>query len=500
MDRRRFLRFGNERLASDAHPVATPLTPLPTTPPPVAGGLEPFVPSGSEPWDQRRAAHLVRRLAFGATVPDLTEAMLRTPSEAVDYFFDLAQNRPLPDTPTWYNSHPDGGQENIDWVYEWVEGWYAEMRLGGLREKMTLFWHDHFATEVNVYGLAPYAYQYVTHLRTHALGNFRTMLDGVGKLPAMLIYLDGISNTAGNPNENYARELYELFTMGIGHYTQDDVAETARALTGWRVNESTLSSYFDASRHDATPKTIFGQTGNWGYDDVLDLIFAHRAQVTARRLCRKLYEWFVYGVANETIVNQMASDLMANGWNVAPVLRRLLKSAHFFDDAFIGARLKDPSEFLVGIVRELNLTPSGEMWSVFRELGFVLGQELLNPPNVAGWDGYRTWITTGSVPERQIVTGRALYGGGPFDAYDPLPLLDQITDPTNVYSVAEDLVGWLVAADFDEEERDYHVELLLVGAPYYEWPLIVQSNPETAKDRLRTLLNHIVTLPEFQLT
>ena len=492
MDRRRFLRFGAAAPAAATAP--------PVTPPPVAGGLEPYAPSADAPWDERRAAHLVRRLAFGADVPDLTEALLRSPSEAVDHFVGQALGRPLPDTPAWYDSHPDGGQENIEWVYEWVEGWYAEMRAGGLREKMTLFWHDHFATEVNVYGLAPYAYQYVTLLRTHALGNFRTLLDGVGTLPAMLIYLDGVSNTAGDPNENYARELYELFTMGIGHYTQADVAETARALTGWRVDENTLSAFFDAARHDTTNKTIFGQTGPWGYDDVLDLVFAQRAPETARRLCRKLYEWFVYGVANDAIVEAMAADLIANGWNVAPVLTRLFKSAHFFDDAFIGARLKDPSEFLVGTVRELGLTPSAEMWSLFRELGFVLGQELLNPPNVSGWDGYRTWITTGSVPERQIVTGQALFGGGPFDAYDPLPLVEQITDATNVYAVAGDLADFLVTADFDEEERAYHVELLLVGAPYYEWPLLVQSSPETAKERLRALLDHLVTLPEFQLT
>ncbi len=490
MNRRRFLSLAP----------APAEAPVAATPPPVAGGLEPFVPSASAPWDERRAAHLIRRLSFGVAVPDLNEALFRSPSDAVAFFVQQALSRPLPDTPSWYDSHPSGN-ENIDWLYEWQEGWYAEMRAGGLREKMTLFWHDHFATESNVYGLAPYAYQYITHLRTHALGNFRTLLEGVGKLPAMLIYLDGRSNVVGNPNENYARELCELFTMGIGHYSQEDVAELARALTGWRINESALSSYFDAAQHDDGNKTIFGQTGRWDYDDVLDLIFAHRSLQTARRLCRKLYEWFVYGIPNETIVNQLASHLISNGWNLAPTVQLLLSSAHFFDDAFIGARIKDPSEFLVGLVREFGIQPSSQVWSSFRELGFALGQELLNPPNVAGWTGYRTWITTGTVPERQIVTARALFGGGAFDEYDPLPLLDQITDSTNVYSIADDLPAFLFpTADFSDEERDYHIELLLVGAPYYEWPYLLQSTPETARERLRTLLNHLVSLPEFQLT
>ncbi len=459
------------------------------------------MPSASARWDERRAGHLVRRLAFGVAVPDLNEALFRTPSEAVTFFVQQALDRPLPDTPPWYDSHPSGGSENTEWLYEWQEGWYAEMRAGGLREKMTLFWHDHFATESNVYGLAPYAYQYLTHLRTHALGSFRDLLDGAGTLPAMLIYLDGRSNAAGDPNENYARELCELFTMGIGHYSQQDVAELARALTGWRINASALSSYFDASRHDDGEKTIFGQTGRWGYDDVLDLIFAQRSLETARRLCRKLYAWFVYGVPHDAIVNQLADELIAGGWQIAPVLQRLLSSAHFFDEAFIGARIKDPSEFLVGLVRELGIQPSGGLWSRFRELGFTLGQELLNPPNVAGWTGYRAWITTGTVPERQIVTSRALFGGGPFDEYDPLPLLEQITDATNVYSIADDLPAFLLpGASFSAEERDYHAELLLVGAPYYEWPYLVQSTPETARERLRTLLGHLVSLPEFQLT
>ena len=499
MDRRRFLSL------APTPPASAPAA-RSAAPPPVTGGLEPFVPSAAAPWDERRAAHLVRRLAFGVAVPDLGEALLRSPADAVAFFVQQALDRPLPDTPAWYDSQPSGNQ-NVEWLYEWQEGWYAEMRAGGLREKMTLFWHDHFAAEANVYGLAPYAYQYLTHLRTHALGDFRTLLDGVGTLPAMLIYLDGRSNVVGDPNENYARELCELFTMGIlgpsgsPNYTQDDVANLARALTGWTVTEATLSASFDPARHDDGDKTIFGQTGQWGYDDVLDLVFAQRSRSTAQHLCRKLYAWFVYGVPNEAIVDQLADHLIANDWNLAPTLRLLLSSAHFFDEAFIGARIKDPSEFLVGLVREFGIQPSGDLWARFRELGFMLGQELLNPPNVAGWTGYRTWITTGTVPERQIVTGRALFGGGPFDEYDPLPLLDQITDATNVYAVAEDLPAFLLpAADFDEAAQAYHVELLLVGAPYYEWPYLVQSNPETARERLRTLLNHLVSLPEFQLT
>ncbi len=487
MDRRAFL----QRLA----PVAEP----PPPPPRVSTGLEPFVPSADAPWDQRRAAHLVRRTAFGVTLPDLAGKLAQAPGDAVAALVQAALDRPLPDAPSWYDSMPSGNQ-NVEWTYEWQEGWYREMRAGGLREKMALFWHNHFVTEANTYGLAPYAYQYLTLLRAHALGNFRTLLDEVGRLPAMLLYLDGASNEAGNPNENYARELFELFTMAVGNYTQEDIEETARALTGWRVSESSLSSFFDPDRHDDGQKTIFGEAGTWGYDDVLDLVFQERREETARRICTKLYQAFVYAAPNEAVVDGLVAQLLADDFEVAPTLQLLLSSAHFFDEAFIGARIKSPTELLVGLVREASIEPTDAVWSSFRELGFVLGQELLNPPNVAGWPGYRTWVTTGTAPERKEVARQSLYGGAGFEEFDPLPLVEQITDHTNVYAVVEDVPAFLLAAELPQEDADYLLELLLAGAPYYEWPALVATTPETARERLRAALDHLYSLPEYQLT
>ena len=335
MDRRQFLR----RFAGDAAVAPAAAAPAPT-PPPVTSGLEPY----TGPWEERQAAHLIRRMFFGLTRADLVDALFRTPAQAVDHLVDAALARPLPAAPPWYNT----AGTDIAWRYEWQEAWYAEMRAGGLKERMTLLWHDHFVTAIDVYGHAAFAYQYVTKLRTHALGNFRTLLHAVGTLPAMLIYLDGEDSSVGNLNENYARELLELFSMGrVGpdgqdNYTQEDIVQTARALTGWVVNMNTLRGEFVPGRHDAGVKTIFGRTGAWGYDDVIDILFDEREAEIAHWVAQKLYGWFVHPVPNPTVVAGLAQTLRQNGFEVAPVVRRLLKSAHFFDEAFGGARIKSP--------------------------------------------------------------------------------------------------------------------------------------------------------------
>ncbi len=220
-------------------------------------------------------------------------------------------------------------QANRTWLREYRDSWLAEMQQGLLREKMALFWHNHFVTESRTYRLAPYAYQYLTLLRTHALGNFRTFVREIGLTPAMLIYLNGTQNRAGNPNENYARELLELFTMGIGHYTQQDIQEIARALTGWVVEHATLSSRFVPARFDNGRKTIFGQTDYFGYDDVIDLTLQERARETALFICRKLYRFFVYNEPDEAIVAQLADTFQEHDFEIAPVVEQLLSSAPF---------------------------------------------------------------------------------------------------------------------------------------------------------------------------
>ncbi len=499
MDRRSFFKR-----VSGSQPEDAPSYP-PLKAPSVSSGLEPYAGT----WDERHAAHLVRRTRFGLTRADLISTLSQSPAQAVNGLVDAAVARPLPDTPPWYNQTSSG--ENTEWTYEWQEGWYNEMRLGGLRERMTLMWHDHFSTEANVYYHAAFAYQYITFIRQHAFGDFREMLRGIGLVPAMLIYLNGDLNTGSNPNENYAREVMELFSLGIlgpdgtPNYTQEDITQVARALSGWVVNMGNLQSEFVPSRHDSGSKTIFGQTGNYDYNGFIDLLIQQRSAEIAHFIATKLYSWFVHPAPNSEVVEGLATTLINNNFNLATALKQLLKSAHFFDDAFIGARIKSPVETLAGLYREMSLSHTDASLARFREIGFSLGQDILNPPNVAGWPGYspdqyRAWITTGTVPERQGFADAVIYGDGVFEELDPLPLAEALSDPTSAVAIVNDFAKHFLPAQMSQEELDEMTEILLDGVPVWEWYNIYTQDQEAARNRLRGFLSFLTNLPEYQLT
>ncbi len=234
------------------------------------GTLAPYVPDAITPWDQRRVLHLYRRLGFGAS-PQVVEAALgQTPATLVDNLINQAINTPLPPQPVWadwdINDYTDFGQQTQQQLIEWVVSWIRSMLNNGVREKMTLFWSNHLVAKYEAYACPSQLYQYHTLLQQHAFGNFKTLVYEMGKTPAMLVFLNGVQNTSLEPNENYARELYELFTLGQGNgYTQTDIQETARALTGWNGYLTFCGGIsYIPFLHDNGQKTIFGQTGNWG--------------------------------------------------------------------------------------------------------------------------------------------------------------------------------------------------------------------------------------------
>ncbi len=508
MDRRAFL--GRARRApAPALPHAT-----------ASADLAPFAGE----WTTRRAAHLVRRTHCGAGRPDVVSAVVRGQTggarAAVDAIVDAALVRPLPDAPRWAGSTTADGGTNTQRLYEWQRAWTAEMAAGGLREKMLLFWHDHFATGHAVYYHAAFAVDYLTFLRVRALGRFRPLVEGIGTRPAMLRFLDNDTNEAGNLNENYAREILELFSLGItgpdgeDNYSQADIVEAARALTGWVVNESRIRGEFQASRHDAGSKTIFGKTGAWDAADVVDLIFSERGEAAAHFLAGKLYAWFVHPVPNAGVVAALADVLRESDYDVAVAVRALLTSAHFYDAAVVGARLKSPMELMVGLVRELGIAPSAAVLEQFRTASQSVGQEILNPPSVEGWPGYddpleyRAWVTTGTIPERRGLADDAVYGGGAFPTFDPLPLVEQLSDRYDPYRIVRDLSEHLLAVPLSEAAVDELAErTVLDGVPAsYEraerqafWTEIVVSAEGVARDRLRGLLSSLVNLPEYQL-
>ena len=477
-------------------------------------------------WGVAQAAHLVRRTSVGARRADVVAALTRLNApNAVGALVSAAQARPLPDAPPWADQ-TDGGGQNVLWLYEWQRAWYAEMMDGGLREKMALFWHDHFATGHAVYEHAAFAVDYLTFLRARALGPFRDLLLGIGKTPAMLRFLDNDTNVAGDLNENYAREILELFSMGqtgpggAANYTQADVVEAARALTGWVVNTAQVRGDFVPARHDAGPKTVFGQAvapganGRADHDALVDHILAHRAGAVAHFLAGKLYAWFVHPVPNAGVVAALAARLQGSGLDVADAVGALLTSAHFYSADVVGARLKSPVELALGLARELELPATPALLERTRETTERMGQEVLNPPSVEGWPGYddpleyRSWITTGSVPERRGLADEAVLSDGAFPDYDPLALVDRISDRTDPYVVARDLAAHLVALPMSAHATDALAEqTLLNGVPEsYErpyrvsfWAEIAVGDGAAARQRVRELLLALVNLPEYQL-
>ncbi|RNC79354.1 MAG: DUF1800 domain-containing protein [Balneola sp.] len=464
--------------------------------------LNEFIPTAEKPWDKKRAAHVIRRLSFGLHYNDLDTALLMTPSQFIDSMIDAALNAEMPAAPEWENKYPPGWgasdeeviqyfSENFDLYIEYQTEWTALMKAHPFREKMVLFWHNHFVTEIGKYELAPYAYRHFSILRNNALGNVKDFVREIGLDQAMLIYLDGVENRAESPNENYARELLELFTMGIGNYTQTDIEEIARALTGYWVNYFDFSVNFAAEIHDAGEKTFFGRTGNYDYNDVIDIIFEEREQEIAEYICTKIYKFFVYETPNEAIVSELAQLLINENFEIEPVVRTLLKSEHFFDDEIMGAMIKSPIELMLGLQIEVGEGLNEDLlsWQPWQLLN--LGQFLFSPVNVAGWPGHRAWISTTTLPFRWQYSAIHAYAA----SIDPVSIAKAMSNPNDPYQLVEDLAEYMLAVDLPQADKDALPGVLLGGIPDYEWSVDAGG----AKWRILSLMSHIRQLPAYQL-
>ncbi|MEN0003170.1 MAG: DUF1800 domain-containing protein [Bacteroidota bacterium] len=472
------------------------------------GTLTPFVPSAERPWDKFRIMHLYRRMAFGATPMQVEAALALDPAELVDQLVDEAINLPLTPEPVWSNwnisDYDDFFPQRQEQYVQWVVQWFNDMLANGFREKLALFWHNHFVTRFEAYDCPSYLYKYHKLLQEYALGNFRMFTERMGTTPAMLYFLNGVQSTNLSPNENYARELYELFTLGQDNgYTQQDIAETARALTGW-VGTFTFCGPvgFVPERHDDGVKTIFGQTGNWGFPEVHDILFEQRADEVATFICSKIYRHFVHPNANEAVVAELATIFKDNNFELAPVFRALFKSDHFFDDYVIGTEVKSPTDFLINLVRESGMSYTDEVLEVLTYYTFILGQELFSPVDVAGWTGNRTWINSNTLTGRWQAA--EYYIGSIFQSFpndlvglavdlsgnsnDPALVTREIIDhfiPNGLndpmaYARATDVFKWEVPQNYYDD-----------GSWNLGW--------NTVPAQVGLLLLHIVRLPEIQL-
>ncbi len=480
----------------------------------IAGGLEPYEPTPEAPWNRWRAAHLLRRTGFAASEAAIADLLTKTPSAAVAELMQAATTAALPTLPEWHNVPPPPANATDAEKRAYVQAnnanklayrgdWFKQLHQVGLREKMVLFWSNHFVAELAGYGLAPYAVQYLTFLRENAFGNVRDLVRGVGLLPAMLLYLNGTQNRSSGPNENYARELLELFTMGItdsqgtANYTQNDITEIARALTGYQVDKYTLSSFLNSNRFDDGEKTFFGRTGSFGYDEVINILFEERSPQIASFICRKLYRFFVYAEPDEAIVSELANQLLSDDFELAGLIQTLLASAHFFDDQLIGSRIKSPVEYLLSLVKsgQIQIADNDKIYVRMWRWGDELGQRLLDPPNVAGWSEYHDWLSTGTIPLRWNYGIGMFRGQNEFDRHDPVQMVRNFTDPYDPYVLVRELANCFLSRELSDEAYADLAAVLLDGTPDYEWSLEASG----AASRLSGFINYLLQLPEAQL-
>jgi uncharacterized protein (DUF1800 family) len=378
-------------------------------------------PISSTNWDYAKAAHLLNRAGFGGPPAEIQKLADLGLDGAVSLLLDYEK---IPDpTPA-----PDWAKPNAEQMKKILEvtrsgtpadkkqlqqelqqtqrrhimelrGWWLQRMVSGprpLQEKMVLFWHGHFATSYEKVREAYFMWRQNELFRRLATGNWQQLLTEAGKDPAMLIWLDQAQSRKAHPNENFAREVMELFALGEGHYTEHDIAEAARALTGWSLERQEERFTYRPFFHDTGEKTFLGRTGNFDGDDVIQIIVAQPQ--AAKFITAKLWNYFAGQVPSEELAEALAANFRANGNNFKPFLRALFCSEEFYAPDIIRNQVKSPVQWLVNSVRvlESELPPPLVSWGMLRQLG----QDLFAPPNVKGWDGGVTWITTNTLLTR----------------------------------------------------------------------------------------------------
>lgn len=374
----------------------------------------------SAKWDFTTAAHLMNRAGFGGTPAEIEALVALGPEKAVAQFVDYEKTPDGTAAPEWAKPDPTlverlraarmaGEMERRKLFQEYqrtqrqrmleLRAWWLKRMASGprpLQEKLTLFWHGHFATSVDKVRDAYLMWRQNELFRRLASGNWEEMLLFVGKDPAMLVWLDQAQSRKQHANENFAREVMELFALGEGHYTEKDVTEAARALTGWSYDRAHQKFIERPNWHDQGEKTIFGKTGNFDGDDFLRMIVAQPQ--SARFIMAKLWRFFAGQDPGPDLADALAFELRAAGNNFKPVLRTMFLSQVFYSPTLIRNQVKSPVDWLVSSVRmlERELPPPLICWGLTRNLG----QDLFAPPNVKGWDGGLSWITTNTLLAR----------------------------------------------------------------------------------------------------
>lgn len=539
---------------------------LPTGLMKTTAGINPY--NGA--WTEAEVLHLLRRCTFSPNATMVQTLLAMNPNQAVDLLFTNATNTvttpPINDYNTTTYTDPTGIAPGATWVNAAygdstvnskrgisMKAWWMKQMIknnNSILEKMVLFWHNHFSTELGTVPDARVYYKHLELLRTHALGNFKTFTRQITTDVCMLYYLNGYLNTNTSPDENYARELQELFTVGkenSPNYTEDDVKAAAKVLTGWRINSSTTipTAFFDSTKHHTSNKQFSSFYGNAAIpyqsgangaletDILIDMLFS-KQQEAAKFICRKLYRFFIYYTIDNTVetnvIAPLAQIFINNNWDIVPVLKTLFKSEHFFELNSKGCIIKSPTDFLVGIFNTFKVDVPATMtdynkaliYNYVRSYGSLIAQDIGDPPNVSGWPSYyqvpefhEIWINSNTLPKRMIFSDMMLNSGftassGTTIKIDYLNFVSQIPNADDPVILIDYLCNLLLGISLSQTKKDsLRVNHLLSGqtSNYYwtnAWTAYI-ANPNTAntnivKPRLLGLFLDLTRLPEFQLS
>ncbi len=443
-----------------------------------------YTPTDANPWDLKKVGHLYRRAAFGATMAELERGLSDGPSKTIQRLLQGEAEQPSFEQTSKVMGNPRSlppSAEQARLSAWWL--WRIQNTHHPLREKLTLFWHNHFATSNAKVANAQLMLQHYRTLYKQALGDFRALLHDMTFDPAMLIWLDAKDSRKGQPNENFAREVMELFSLGIGNYTEADIREASRALTGYGLNKAN-ALVFQAKYHDNGEKTIFGQSGAFRGEDIVRLCLEQPA--CAEFICRKLYRLFISESSepSDELIAPLAELYRKSQYNTASVVETILKSQHFFSTAAYRQRVKAPVEFAIGIVRGLEGQPGVlPLAEAFEQLG----QSLLAPPSVKGWDGGTAWLNAQSLLYRQNLALALTSGSDPAigKRCDPVALLSQ-----HKLSDVEASIDFLLKLFFQGDVLPEYRQKLV---DYW------QANKQNRSDVQRAITYLILAMPEYQL-
>lgn len=466
------------------------------------GGLKPLAASQ---WSYEKARHLLFRAGLGGPPEEVARLHEMGLFAAVDYLVDYHLR---PEPAGWFDAFPhlrtapyerhlneaQRAELNQDRVsFRWDQhhrlrrAWLQRMveTERPLQEKLTLFWHGHFACSYLAAEDSYSMWQQNEMFRRRASGNFGALLNGIAHDPAMIRYLDNNVNFKGSGNENLGREILELFSMGEGQgYTEQDLAEAARALTGYNFEYHNGQFKFIASRHDATEKTIFGKKGNFGGDELVDLILQQPA--TSRYITGKLFRFFAHDNPDTETIERMVTVLRNYDYELQPMLRNFFGSEEFYSERSMGNHIKSPIELVIGAVRTLKLAKVD--YNAIDSTVSDMGQRVFEPPNVAGWEGGRAWIDASSLLLRYNALANLV------EQADLVSWLE--TSGTNDPAVAVDYLAraFLCVPLSDPKRQELVAHLGQLPAPD-QWA----GQRDQLNARLRTVLVALVSLPEYQL-